>query len=96
MIKDYWVYQQRQNESQWALYIVKEYDRRKPDATCLDFTLYSENIDNATHSISKVGLHFNTVSGYVDELLSHIAEISSIEAQDKEQLEREIFNILRD
>lgn len=96
MIKDYWIYQERQNKDQWALYIVKEYDRRKPDATCLDFTLYSENIDNATHSISKVGLHFNTVSGYVDELLSHIAEISSIEAQDKEQLEREIFNILRD
>lgn len=95
MIKDFWVYQERQNDDQWALYIVKEYDRRKPDATSLDFTLYSESIDNATHSISRIGLHYDTVSGYVDELLSYIAEFSSIEARDKDQLERAILDILR-
>ncbi len=95
-IKDYWVYQERQNDNQWALYIVKEYDRRKPDATTLDYTLYSENIDNATHSTSKIDLHYDTVSGYVDELLSAIAEISSITTQDKLQLERSILSILTD
>lgn len=96
-IRDYWVYQERQadeGENQWALYIVKEYDRRKPDATVLDYTLYSEDIDNATHSLSKVGLHYDTVSGYVDELLSQIIEFSAVTAQDKRQLERSILDIL--
>lgn len=94
-IRDYWVYQERQNEhAQWALYIVKEFDRKKPDATVLDYTLYSESIDNATHSLSKVGLHYDTVSDYVDELLSQISDFSGVTAQDKQQLEREILFIL--
>jgi len=97
VIRDYWVYQERQNEfDQWALYIVKEFDRRKPDATTLDITYYSEGIQNATHSKSQVGLHYDTVGGYVDEIISNLAEFSSIAAQDKQQLEREILRILND
>lgn len=97
MIRDYWVYQERQNEfDQWALYIVKEFDRRKPDATTLDITYYSEGIENATHSFSKVGMHYDTVTGYVDEIISVLVEFSSIAAQDKQQLEREILRILYD
>ena len=93
-IRDYWVYQERQSDAQWAIYFVKEFDRRKPDATTLDYTLYSENIDNATHSLSRVGLHFDTVGGYVDELLSQLVEISEVDSQDKHQLEKAILDIL--
>lgn len=94
-IRDYWVYQERQNEcGQWALYIVKEYDARKPDATTLDFTLYCENIPNATHSTSKVGLKYDRVAGYVDDIVLTIMDYSSVTSQDREQLEREILSIL--
>ena len=75
---------------------MKDYDRRKPDATVIDYTLYSEDIGNETHSISKVGLHYDTVSRYVDELLSQICEFSAVTAQDKQQLERSILSILTD
>lgn len=96
MIRDYWIYQERQSDSQWALYIVKEYDKRKPDATTLDYTLYSENIANATHSVSFVGIHSDTVSGYVNEILAQLVEVSEVMAQDKQQLERSILSILTD
>lgn len=95
-IKDYWVYQDRQSEQQWALYIVKEYDKRKPDATCLDVTLYCESIENATHSVSIIGLHYDYLAGYVDEFISMIAEYANVDNQDKKQLEREILRILQD
>lgn len=95
MIKDYWVYQDRQNElHQWAIYIVKEYDKYKPESVSIDYTLYSEDIDNATHSKSKVNVHYNTVSGYVDDLLSEIMEFSAIDARDKAQLEKSMTRIL--
>lgn len=97
MIRNYWVYQERQNEfDQWALYIVKEFDRRKLDATTLDITYYSEGIENETHSKSTIGNHYDTVGGYVDEIISVLVEFSSIAAQDKQQLEREILRILKD
>lgn len=97
MIRDYWVYQERQNEFyQWALYIVKEFDRRNPDATTLDITYYSEGIGNATHSKNTIGSHYNTVGGYVDEIISNLVEFSSFTAQDKQQLERDILRILND
>lgn len=97
MIKDYWVYQERQNEGvQWALYIVKEYQRSIPEATVLDYTVYSEDIGNATNSKSFVGLHYDTVGGYVNTILTEIMEFNAITSQDKEQLEREITRILQD
>lgn len=95
-VKDYWIYQERQNFEPWALYVVKEFDRRKPDATTLDYTLYSENISNATHSISKIGLHYDTVSGYVNAIIEELVEVSQVTADDKAQLEREILRILND
>lgn len=95
-IRDYWVYQERQNDNQWALYIVKEYDRRHPSATVIDFTLYSEGIENNAHSVSKTGLHYDRVSGYVDEILAEICEFSTVTAEDKAQLEKAILAILND
>lgn len=99
-IRDYWVYQKKTaNEfvSPWALYIVKEFDKRRGnEATFIDYTLYSEEIDNPTHSRSYVGLHHDTVSGYVDEILTSISEYMMVTASDKEQLTVEIERILLD
>lgn len=96
-IKDYWVYQHRQSETvQWALYVVKEYQRGHPECTCLDFTIYSEDIGTPTNSKSFVGWHYSSVSGYVDSLINELMKFTSVNAQDKEQLEIEITRILQD
>lgn len=96
-IKDYWVYQHRQSDTvQWALYIVKEYVRGKPECTCLDVTIYSEDIDTPTNSKSFVGWHYDTVGGYVDSLICEMMEFTDITADDKQQLEIEILRILQD
>lgn len=95
-IRDYWVYQKRDTVTPWVIYVVKEYDKRKPDATVLDYTIYSENIENATNSKSFVGLHHDSVSGYVSDILNELVEISEVHSQDKTQLEIEITRILLD
>ena len=95
-IRDYWIYQKRDVPNPWAIYIVKEFDRRHPSATMLDYTLYSEDIDNATHSKSFVGLHYDNARGYVDAICCEINDFAEIVAQDKEQLHRSIERILLD
>lgn len=94
-IKDFWLYQKRNVQSPWALYIVKEYDRRAGKrATVLDYTFYHENIPNATHSVSQIGLHHDSVSDYVNDVLATVSEYTTIDNQDYEQVTREIANIL--
>lgn len=98
-IKDYWIYQKREVQLPWALYIVKEFDRRYPqETTCLDFTLYHENIPNQAHSVSKIGLHYDTVSAYISDIALTITDESGMPftSADKDQLERELLRILKD
>lgn len=94
MISDYWLYQKRDVQTPWALYLVKEYDRRHPSATVLDYTLYHEDIDTPTKSISRVGLHYDTVGGYVNDIVNDIMEFTEIHSKDREQLERFILEVL--
>lgn len=94
-IKDYWIYQKRETPTPWAIYVVKEFDKRGgKKAQCLDFTFYHEDVNNVTHSISRVGLHYENVSGYVNEFLSAIADYALITNDDIEQLSKEIQDIL--
>lgn len=93
-IRDYWLYQKRDTPVPWAIYFVKEYDRRKPAETMLDWTFYHEDIPTPTHSKSFVGLHYDTVSGYVDAITAEMAEYVSVTSQDYEQIERELYRIL--
>ena len=96
-IRDYWVYQKRQADVPWALYIVKEYDKRKGmSATVLDWTIYSENIELSTHSKSRVGVHEKSIEGYVNELICDLVEISTITDEDVRQLNKAIEDILLD
>lgn len=93
-IKDYWVYQKRDCATPWALYIVKEYDKRKPDATSLDLTIYSEDIDEPTHSKSFVNIKHERVSGYVDDIVEKLSNFCHVYAQDYQQLQYAIEDIL--
>ena len=95
MIKDYWIFQESANEKQWALYVVKEYDKRVGrEAVVIDYTLYHEDIPNAAHADSVIGLHFNTIADYVNTVLAHIREYSVFTDADAKQLTREFSKIL--
>ena len=94
-IKDYWVYQKRDVPTPWALYIVKEYDKRyHPEMTTLDFTIYHEDIPTQTHSKSFINIHEPTVSGYVERFVTEMIEYVQITSEDYEQLKRSIEDIL--
>lgn len=97
MVKDYWIYQERQSETmQWALYVVKETVKGKPQETTLDFTVYSEDIQTPTHSKTFVGWRYPNVSMYVNALATEMMEFTTFNAQDREQLETAITRILQD
>lgn len=96
MIKDYWIYQKRNVQVPWSLYVVKEYDVNQPsDYDVLDYTLYSEFIDNKTKSVSKVGLNYQTLDDYVEDIADTIKRFTKVTREDYEQLARELFYILR-
>lgn len=95
-IKDYWIYQERENAwYPWALYIVKEYDKRvSPKATCLDITYYCEVIPKANHNFSEICVHYDTVEEYVSHIAERLGGYTAIRDSDLEQLERELTNII--
>lgn len=94
-IKDYWVYQERTIEKPFALYIVKEYDKRVSDkALCLDITYYHEYIPTKTHCVSEVCLYYPTIDGYIEHISRQIGEWADVNEQDREQLRRELVNII--
>lgn len=97
-IRDYWIYQERQNVDgeQWAIYVVKEYERGKKEFTCLDVTIYSEEIDSPTHSISFVGWQFDTVSGYVERTVQELCDFTIVHNKDVLQLEKAFTDIFFD
>lgn len=94
-IHDHWIYQRRESADPWVFYVVREYDRRVgKQADVINYTFYSENIENATHSVSKVGLHYENVTGYVDEMLSTMCDYASVTNEDIAQLTIEMQDIL--
>ena len=96
-IRDYWIYQERASENPWALHVVKEYDKRHPQATCLDYTLYSELIEEPTNAFSCVGVHYDYVMGYVDAIITDLVSFGvEVTNPDYVQLEREVTRILND
>lgn len=77
MHKEKWVYQNRPiepDEYPWALFIESDYlTSKRADTIELTFTLYSEKIDNVTHSVvfesghRKPTDHIRLVCGYLAE-----------------------------
>ena len=94
-IRDYWVYQKRDTPCPWALYIVKEYDRRHPEDTMIDWTLYHEDVPTPTRSKSFVCLHYDTIPDYVDAIAAELARFVDVTEQDLAQLDRALSDILR-
>lgn len=96
MIKDHWIYQKRNVQVPWSLHVVKEYDANRPsECDVLDYTLYSEFIDNKTRSVSKAGLDYRTLDDYVEDIAGAIERFTEVTREDREQLARELFRILR-
>ena len=95
-IRDYWVYQKRDTPKPWALYIVKEYDKRFPESVVLDYTLYHEDVPNATNAVSFVGLHYDSPTGYADEIMAQISEYAQPANQYYKQRLNAIARIIED
>ena len=94
-IKDYWVYQKRDTPKPWALYVVKEYDKRVGSrATCLDVTYYHENIPNNLQATSELCIHYDTLDEYVSHIAEKLAEYAYVTLADEKQIERELSPIL--
>ena len=93
-IKDYWIYQRRYTETPWAIYVVKEYDKRKPDATSLDITLYSEDIPLDTHSRSFIDIKHSRIDDYVHDIALKLGEFANVTLEDRQQLRDELEDIL--
>lgn len=96
MIKDYWIYQEREVTTPWAIYIVKEYDPRHPETASLDYVLYHEDIPNESHSESYIDIWYEDAKGYVNEIICAIAAYSTVHFEDKVQLTKAIKKILKD
>lgn len=97
MIHSYWIYQKRQSDTaQWAMNILKEFTKYKPDTVLLDFTLYSEDIPTPTNTKSYIGLHYDTARGYTDMITAEMSEYTGITHEDYEQIEIAITCILQD
>ena len=96
MVKDYWVYQNRQCDYPWALYIVKEYDKRISNkAICLDITYYCELInDKRDNNFSEICVNYEIVDEYVAHIAERLGEYTELEESDIRQLQEEISNII--
>lgn len=96
-IRDYWIYQERKVDEPWAVYVVKEYDKRHPEVTTLDYTLYHENIDEPTNAFSRVGVCYSYIGNYVNTIVNDLCSFGvEVTNPDYIQLERELTKILND
>ena len=98
MIRDYWVYQQRDTDKPWALYVVKEFEKGNiliSDIT-FDVTLYQDDIPNATQSHSVVGITGSNVDDVVSQIGSVILEHTEFTDYDRAQVKNAIIDIACD
>lgn len=93
-IRDYWLYQKRDVATPWAIYFIKEYDKKYSNKVTIDWTMYHEDIPTKTHSKSFIGLHYPNVRGYVDAITAEMVEFVEVTSSDYQQIEREIERIL--
>ena len=75
MIKDFWIYQRKVQDNikiqfPWALYVVMEYEKGKRKASEVEFdvTLYCEELENETKSVSTVGIRGDNIAIIVGEV----------------------------
>lgn len=95
MHKEKWIYQHRpleQGEYPWAMLIESEYLSSKRSETIeLSFSIYSEKIDNATHSVTIDAGH-KKPSEYVRFVIGYLAEYSMVTETDIDQITSAILD----
>ena len=94
-VQEQWIYQKRNVSDPWAIYLVRNFDKRYPrDTTTIDFTFYHDSLKTATKTKSFMDLKYNTAKGYADRIIAEIAEFVDIDASDYEQIITSIRSIL--
>lgn len=94
-IKDYWIYQQADVATPWAIYMVKEYlPNHGKEFITLDWTLYHEDIQTPERCKSFIGLHCDTIEEYANAIIAEMASLVPVASSDFEQIKREIESIL--
>lgn len=97
MIKDKWIYQDRDVETPWAVYVVKEFEKPATlDNSRLDVTIYSENIENSDNMAAFVNWHFDSVAGYVNRLKEELEKHGEFNTDDWIHLEIELSKLFFD
>lgn len=97
MHKEKWVYQTRllaPDEYPWALLIDVDYvANNRAETMELAFTLYSENIQNSTHSIYIEGGHKRPTE-YVSLVVGHLGDYSTVYEEDINHLTNAILDAM--
>lgn len=97
MHKEKWLYQHRplaQGEYPWAILIDADYLTAKRSETIdLSFSIYSEKIDNQTHSVSFEGGH-KMPSEYVRLVTGYLAQYSTVTETDVDQITAGILDAM--
>lgn len=102
MIKDTWIYQQLSQDvihidTPWALYLVMEYGKgkRKPSEVVFDVTVYSEEIDNATHSQSVVGISNTNIATIVNDIEAFMTDSGvTVTSDDHVHLQERLLELI--
>ena len=97
MHKEKWVYQERllePGEYPWAILIDVDYlTNKRADTIELSFTIVSEKIDNATHSISFEAGHKKPTE-YVRLVTGYLAEYSNVYEYDIDHITNAILDAM--
>ena len=97
MHKEKWLYQDRILESEeypWAILIDVDYLTNKRAETIeLSFTIFSEKIDNNTHSVYFEGGHKKPTE-YVGLVVGHLAEYSTVYESDIDHITNGILDAM--
>ena len=97
MRKEKWLYQHRpleQGEYPWAILIDIDYlTSKRADTIELSFSIYSEKIDNPTHSVTFEGGHKKPTE-YVRLVTGYLAEYSTVTEYDVDQITNAVLDAM--
>ena len=97
MSKDKWIYQDRDVETPWAVYVVKEFEKPATlDNSRLDVTIYSESIANSDNMVAFINWHFDSVAGYVNRLREELLKYGEFTTDDWIHVEIELSKLFFD
>ena len=89
-----WIYQERETEQPWALQIFHVYSKRKPSNQSLEGVLYSELIENETHSVSVELDTDKELEDMLQALCLDMGQYLEVTGEDYKQLEAALGEII--